>query len=1329
MSTVLLRRPPREEVPAPEPEIVTLSDPPQPLERQSGGQGAVQVLFPVLGTAGSMIYILANPRPVAIAAGLVFMVAAIGVGAGLFFVQRGQPRRRLREDRERYLAYLEQVRDQMRDARKRQVAAEAYRHPEPDALLDLCGNRARLWERRTEHADFLRIRLGRGETEPLLQVDRRGADTPLDRADPVCASAAAALVEGQRVLADQPIALDLTSAGIVTVCGDLSGGRALVRAVLAQIATLHAAEDVRMAFCFAPETLDDWSWVKWLPHTLSEHTVDGPVRARLVASDTGELNEILRPELESRLDEAARSRATGEPLRKRMIVVIDAARMPSHLGFDLGDPGVRPEQVGVTLVYLVGKRRLEPSVVDVRLTVETGEVLVENLQRGDQRAVRGDALSVAEADAIARAVTPIRLSEEEDESSLVASIELPDLLGVPDVGSLDPALAWRRRSSRDLLRVPIGLASNGLPLMLDLKESALGGMGPHGLVVGATGSGKSELLRTLVTALAATHDPDLLAFVLVDYKGGATFDGLGPLPHVSGVITNLQDDLGLVDRMHDALFGELRRRQRILRDAGNLPNVHEYNRRRDADPSMPPLPSLLVIVDEFSELLTAKPDFAELFVAIGRIGRSIGVHLLLSSQRLETGRIRGLESHLSYRIGLKTLSPAESREAVGVPDAYELPPIPGSAFLRVDTTVFERFKAALVSAPYRPAQLTPDAAPGVLPFTAYNGLAGLVAPHPRHASGSGLGDDAMGMDTPHDGPTVMDVVVQQLSGVGRRAHQVWLPPLAAEFDLASVLGSLEHDEERGLSATGHRQGDLTIPIGLLDRPQQQRVDVLSVDLADADGNLGIVGAPQSGKSTALRTLVLSAALTHTPRELSFYALDFGGALVPLEALPHVGGVAGRSEPERATRILGEFAGLLAVRENLFREHRIDSAPTFRRQFRAGETRGQAAADCVLLLDNWGAIRTEIPDAEEVVTDIAMRGQAYGMHVIVTASRWTEIRPALQNALRGRLELRINDPFESRVDRKAQDRITDAPPARGVTTEKLVFQVALPRVDGVARVDDLGDALDEAVAQVARGWTGQSAPSVRVLPSLVTVSDLPGLELQREPGVPMGISGVDLQPVLVDLFGLEPHLLILGDAQSGRTAALRLLLQGLMARYSPGELLIALFDYRRTLLDVVPQEYLLSYVGSSGGAEDVVADVSRALKDRLPGPDISTRQLRERSWWQGPEVVVVADDYDLVSTRSQSPLDPLADLVPQARDLGLHLVLARRTAGVSRAAYEPVLQSLVESGSPGLLLSGDRAEGPLVNGVAARQQPPGRALLARRGRPPEPVQLAWSEPVE
>ena len=293
----------------------------------------------------------------------------------------------------------------------------------------------------------------------------------------------------------------------------------------------------------------------------------------------------------------------------------------------------------------------------------------------------GDQCDLATAEAFARRLTPLHTVTAGDSGETSGEITGPsdfmDLLGLGDVHVFDPNAAWRDRPARDRLRVPIGLGEGASLVHLDIKESAQQGMGPHGLVIGATGSGKSEFLRTLVLGLAMSHSPEQLNMVLVDFKGGATFAGMSEMPHVSAVITNLAQELTLVDRMQDALSGEMVRRQELLREAGNFASIRDYEKARAAGEPLEPMPSLFIVVDEFSEMLSAKPEFIDLFVAIGRLGRSLGLHLLLASQRLEEGRLRGLESHLSYRVGLRTFCASESRAVLGVPDAYELPPVPG----------------------------------------------------------------------------------------------------------------------------------------------------------------------------------------------------------------------------------------------------------------------------------------------------------------------------------------------------------------------------------------------------------------------------------------------------------------------------------------------------------------------------------------------------------------------------------------------------------------------------------------------------------------------------
>ncbi|NNG95658.1 type VII secretion protein EccC [Gordonia araii] len=1305
--------------------------------------GMIALMFTVGGRS-----MLTNPMMMMFP--MILIMSTLGMfmgGAG----RSGKGAAELNEERKDYFRYLGQVRGEVHTTGKAQRDALEWSHPEPKALPAILGTR-RMWERRPADHDFGHVRLGVGSQRlaTRLMPPETG---PLEDLEPVSTVALRRFVRTHAVVHALPTAVSLRSFPAINIEGVRQETRGLARAMVMELCAFHGPDHVMVGIVCADPEADAWSWAKWLPHVQHPTARDAVGPTRLIYGSLAEFEEAIAPEFMER----GRFSRTAPPTagRKQIVVIIDD-------GYVNGDE---------TLISDAGMDSV--SIIDLSapkdgLAVRRGLQLVVEKGKIGARTPFGldvfadiDLAPVADAEVFARGLARYRIATAAqiislDHDDAPVDPGLMSLLKIPDASRIDPNVVWRPRTPRERLRVPIGVSQSGTPVEIDIKESAENGMGPHGLCIGATGSGKSEFLRTLVLSMLTTHSPDALNLVLVDFKGGATFLGLDSAPHVAAVITNLEEELAMVDRMRDALAGEINRRQELLRSAGNFANVGDYEKARQAGAQLDPLPALFIVVDEFSELLSQKPDFAELFVMIGRLGRSLHMHLLLASQRLEEGKLRGLDSHLSYRIGLKTFSANESRSVLGVPDAYHLPSIPGSAYLKCDSSEPLRFNTCYVSGPYTtPGEEdgTESTGPGnskMKLFTASpvpidwdeeaETLTANVTPKKKVA----LPDLDELEATPEPsspggiGPTLLDVVVGRLAGHGRAAHEVWLPPLDESPTVDMLVGESDWHDSLGTL------GPLQFSMGVLDRPYDQRRDILTIDVSGAAGNVAVVGGPQSGKSTTIRTLIVSAAATHTPEQVQFYCLDFGGgSLAGVSGVPHVGGVASRADSDGVRRTVAELATLMREREQLFHDLGIESMRDFRQrkaamwsappEVRANDPlSADAFGDVFLVIDGWAAFRAEYEGLEATVGSLVSQGLSFGIHVVLTTSRWAEMRPAVKDMMGSRIELKLGDALDSEMGRKVASLVPAGRPGRGISAEQLHLLVGLPRLDGDSNPETLSAGGAAAAAELSEFYRGRHARLVRRLDLQLSRSEV--LRRVGESGrtlaphqVPIGLGENELSPMILD-FEAQPLLMAFADNESGKTTLLRNIAMGLMENGTAEQTKIVLVDYRRTMLGAVEGAHLAGYATSNQALGPMMAQLTEYFKARLPGPDVTPAQLRDRNWWQGPNVYILVDDYDMVATSAGNPLTMLGDILPQARDVGLRLVVCRRSGGIGRALYDQVLGKIKELSGDILLMSGDRDEGNIVGRTKMQQLPPGRGEYISRSRGSEMIQIAKLPPL-
>ncbi|MBL0385856.1 type VII secretion protein EccCa [Tumebacillus sp. ITR2] len=1315
---------------------------PPPLQPPSKGGLVVSIITAGLTMTSAYIMSTVYQSPKMAFAASVMAAISIITAIVQVVMQKKNRMSQQRSVKKKYVNYLDEQHDKLQKLSLRQKKYYDTLFPEPSQLLGFVQQRERIWERNRSDEDFLTISMGRGSVPLTSKAKLEMDDNPFTEYDKNLVYRAKTLVTKFELIENAPIELPLKDLGSLAIRGKRHMIQEMARALLTQVAVFHAPEDVQMLVYFTKEVEQQWQWFKWLPHgrrARSTKKMPGGIPLCFMASNAMEFHQMFNEEILPRIVQVKKSREerknqpTG-PSGPHQILVLDGIDINTLISqsTELAELFNLATEAGITVLSLVDGRYSIPQAFSSRVHVgEEGEFTFEEMAFGGRRAEgkQAERLSLVISDSIARGLAPFVQSEKASQISLADTVKMTDLLNIRSAAHVDPATTWQSKPRELVMRAPIGLRVDGQPVIVDLKEAADNGMGVHGLVIGATGSGKSELLRSLVVGLAVNNDAEMLNFIFVDFKGGAAFADLSNLPHAAGMITNLEGDGSMIDRFYQSLLGEMDRRQRMLREAGNLDNVKQYQNKRQANPFMEPLPYLVVVIDEFGELLAAQPEFTDLFVKIGRIGRSIGIHLLFATQRLEEGRLKGLETHLRYRICLRTFSEAESRAVIGTPDAFYLPSYPGVGYLKVDTHIYDLFKTASVSGPYTPISDQPQASLHIGEFNASGRIVEFLLPGMNEVAATKSGKRA-------DSRTEMEVIIEGLvdhaKTLGQEVHQVWVEPLDRNLTLDGVLKPQQFLQT--LFNTGNYpffngtewptrpvRTLLKVPVGVLDLPLQQSQEPLILDFLGNEGHLAIVGAPQSGKSTFLKTILTAFMATHKPSDAQFYVIDLGGGLLrPLQGAPHVGTVYGKGDKEKFPIMIRQVHGLIDEREQLFRQHGIDTMQTFRERRANGEFQDQPG-DVFLVIDDIAQLQSEFFELVDIeVTELVTTGLNYGIHVILASNRWADLRMKIRDNITGRLELRLNEPNDSEVNRAAQKVMPRDIAGRGVGREGFYFQVALPRLDVT------GDPAPDAFVQATQdAWKGPKVQPIRILPMQIRQGDVEPEQLQGK-AIPFGIEESRLDVVSWDPMGNEPHFMVYGDGETGKTAFLRQFMRGMMARYGPEHVQFLVIDFRRMLFEFVNDPEVKPYIKNYAWSAQMLNEPVFALRGELD-PRISQAALspNPKEGWSGPHYFLILDDYEVVSAAMGNPITQLADYLLQARDIGFHTVLARRVGGSSRS-FDQFPQRLKEMSSPGIVLAGDAGEGFILGSQRAAMLPQGRGFLVRRNQKVRQVQLFMEE---
>jgi len=1021
-----------------------------------------------------------------------------------------QYRLELKEREKGYQDYLKQKTHEFYQASEEQRHALNYHYPDAEQIRDMARTvHSRIFEKTMFHHDFLKYRVGMGRIDSSFEIEFNLEEFSLEKDELV--EAANSLRAQYLTLEDVPVVTTLIKGPVGYI-----GQRHLVveqlQLLVMQTALFHSYHDLQFVTIFPEEEKSNWDWMRWLPHaSLRDINVRGFVyHERTRDQVLNSLYQILK-ERKQAIDEKT-NKSEKVYFSPHFVVLITNEKMIlDHSVMEYFNED--PRELGVSLVFVQDVMQSLPehvkTVIDIR-DAQTGNILLEEGELVNRRFIPDHLHEDFNKEDLSRALSPLNHLQNL-RNSIPESVTFLEMYGVEKVEELRIHERWATNETYKSLAVPLGLRGKEDMVYLNLHEKA---HGPHGLVAGTTGSGKSEIIQSYIISLAVNFHPHEVAFLLIDYKGGGMANLFKHLPHLLGTITNLDGAQSM--RALASIKAELQKRQRLFAEH-DVNHINQYQKLYKLGEASEPMPHLFLISDEFAELKSEQPDFMKELVSTARIGRSLGIHLILATQKPSGVVDDQIWSNSKFKLALKVQNASDSTEILKTPDAAEIT-LPGRAYLQVgNNEIYELFQSAFSGADYTPDKNEQD----LMDTTIYaiNDLGQYEI----------LSNDLSGLSSRKEiskVPTELDAVVDYIDAFAKERGIVelprpWLPPLDDRIYLPD-LDVLDYK-----TAWYEKKSSLEVTFGYLDIPEMQAQKPLTLNLSK-DGHIAVFSSPGYGKSTFLQTVTMDIARRHNPERVHIYLIDLGtNGLLPLRELPHIADTIMVDEEIKLGKLLRRLQNELKERKQKLSQFSVATIEMYE------QASGIEVPSILLLIDTFDSITDAAyrEEFEKTAAQIAREGVSVGIHLIVSAGRQSAMRAPLLSNIKHQLALYMIDGTEVRNIVGRTDLMIEETTGRGLIKleQPTSFQTALP-VRGQETLTIIKNIQAEC-KEMRNDWKGERPMPIPMVPETVEFTDFinkaEAKSMIKKGAIPFAVDFEKVEPVELDIVK-DQITLILSD---------------------------------------------------------------------------------------------------------------------------------------------------------------------------------------------------------